>query len=92
MFGGVLSCLVLSEPEVSPFLVPTLIDQPIASIGSRIANVRSLLSALNGVMYKSCIPFLCCCSDSIRAMGPITAARVLPDPVGTCIRPLSPCR
>ena len=62
------------------------------SIGSRIAKARSRLNARSGVRYSKRIPVQSVLSANILAMGPITAANVLPDPVGTWIRPLSPFR
>ena len=72
--------------------MPTRSGQPMASIGSEIARARSRLRARSGVMYSRRNPLgeeLC---SNIRAIGPITAAKVLPDPVGTWISPLLPSK
>ena len=62
--------------------MPTRKGHRISEIGSRIARARSRLRARRGVMYSSRMPGWSPLSASIRAIGAITAAKVLPEPVG----------
>ena len=66
--------------------MPTRKGHRISEIGSRIARARSRPSARRGVMYSSRMPGWSPLSASILAIGAITAAKVLPEPVGTWIR------
>ncbi len=83
IWGGDFSCFERSLLLLSPLRMPTRKGQRISVIGSRIARARSRLSARRGVMYSSRMPGWSPVSASIAAIGPITAAKVLPEPVGT---------
>ena len=84
-----------SAGGVSPVRLPTLQREPMSASGSCIARAESAASARIGVSHNTpsggaCGPCSGRFSAAARASAPNQTAKVLPEPVLACSRPLCP--